>query len=148
MTARSLNAQCNCIAFHSPSFQLCRSTGQQRQNWFDLVAYASETIGVTMYGGSHVVDFFKHAMMRLQFAHVRCFACRGRLRNLLADCSTVGLCCVTITRQKILKLSPLLKDTIAGVLSIWPGLPLRGFSTQIYVFKSTWVSRFNYEKSR
>jgi len=27
----------------------------------------------------------------------RSFVCRGRLRNLRADCSTVGLYCVTIT---------------------------------------------------
>jgi len=33
------------------------------------------------------------------FARVRSFACRGRLRNLLADCCTLGLYCVTITRQ-------------------------------------------------
>jgi len=26
-----------------------------------------------------------------QFAHVRSFACRGRLRNLVADCCTLGL---------------------------------------------------------
>jgi len=46
-----------------------------------------------MYGCSYVVDLFKDAMKRLQFAHVRSIACRGRLRNLLADYSTVGLCC-------------------------------------------------------
>jgi len=34
---------------------------------------------------------------RLQFTHVRSFACKERLRNLRADCSTVILCCVTIT---------------------------------------------------
>jgi len=36
---------------------------------------------------------------RAGLAHVRSFACRGRLRNLLADCCTLGLFCVTITRQ-------------------------------------------------
>jgi len=30
-----------------PSFELCRSTDQKRQNRCDLVAYTSETIGVT-----------------------------------------------------------------------------------------------------
>ena len=42
--------------------------------------------------------------MCLQFNHVRCFAshvCRGKLRNLRADCSTVGLYFVTITWQRI-----------------------------------------------
>jgi len=39
------------------------------------------------------------AWMRLQFAHVRSFDCRGRLQNKLANCSAVGLCCVTITRH-------------------------------------------------
>jgi len=38
-------------------------------------------------------------MMSLQFAHVCSFACRSRLRNLRADCFTVGLCCITITRH-------------------------------------------------
>jgi len=49
--------------------------------------------------------------MRLQFARVR----RGRLRNLLTDCSTVGLHCVTITvtRQEIFKCS--LQVTAVGV---------------------------------
>jgi len=28
-----------------PSFQRCKSTGQKRQNWHDLAAYTSETIG-------------------------------------------------------------------------------------------------------
>jgi len=28
-----------------PSLQLCRSTGQKRQNWYDLVAYTTETTG-------------------------------------------------------------------------------------------------------
>ena len=53
-----------------------------------------------------MVNLFEHAMMRLQFAHVRFCACRGKLRNLLADCSAVGLCCVTIVRQLTLKHSP------------------------------------------
>ena len=35
--------------------------------------------------------FWCHAVVRLQFARALCFACRGRLRTLLADCSTVGL---------------------------------------------------------
>jgi len=42
-------------------------------------------------------QFWCHAMMRLQFAHVRSFACRGRLRNFLMQCSpTTGpraACC-------------------------------------------------------
>jgi len=32
------NAQHNCVAFHMPAFQLCRSTGQKPQNWYDLAA--------------------------------------------------------------------------------------------------------------
>jgi len=41
--------------------------------------------------------------MSLQFTHVPSFACRGGLRKSRADCSTVGLCCVTITWQQICK---------------------------------------------
>jgi len=37
------------------SFQLCRSTGRKRENWYDLAAYTSETIGVTMHGDAYVV---------------------------------------------------------------------------------------------
>jgi len=40
------------IAFHVPSFQLSRITGQKRQNWYDLAAYTPETIG-----GDHVRRF-------------------------------------------------------------------------------------------
>jgi len=43
--------------------------------------------------------FWCHAMMRLQFARTLSFACRRTLRTLLADCSTVGLYCATITLQ-------------------------------------------------
>jgi len=52
--------------------------------------------------------------MSLQITHVRPFSCRGRLRNLLADCSIVGLCCVTITWQQIF--NGLLQVTAEGVL--------------------------------
>jgi len=41
--------------------------------------------------------------MSLQFTYVGSFACRGRLRSLRGDCSTVGLYCVTITWQQIFK---------------------------------------------
>jgi len=52
--------------------------------------------------------------MSLQFTHVPSFACRGGLRKSLADCSTVGLYCVTIPWQQIRKGS--LYITVAGVL--------------------------------
>ena len=51
--------------------------------------------------------------MSLQFAHVPSFACRGGLRKSRADCSTVGLYCVTTTWQQIFKSS--LYITVAGV---------------------------------
>ena len=38
-----------------------------------------------------------------KFTHIRSAPCRGRLRNLLADCSILGLYCVTIGWQQILK---------------------------------------------
>jgi len=44
LTARPSNPS-NCVAFQMPTLQLCRSTGQKRQNWYDLTAYTSETIG-------------------------------------------------------------------------------------------------------
>jgi len=52
--------------------------------------------------------------MSLQFTHVPYFACRGWLRKSRADCSTVGLHCVTITWQQIFKIS--LYIAVAGVL--------------------------------
>jgi len=48
-----------------------------------------------------------------QFAHVRSFVCRGRLRNLVADCCALGLYCVAITRQQIFKCS--LQITVASI---------------------------------
>jgi len=47
-------------------------------------------------------------------ACVRSFPGKIGLRNLLADCSTVGLRCVTITWQQIFK--GLLEVTVVGVL--------------------------------
>jgi len=46
-----------------PSFQLCRSTGQKCQNWYDLAAYISEIIGGTMFGGSYVISLFKRTVV-------------------------------------------------------------------------------------
>jgi len=55
-----------------------------------------------------------HAVMSLQFTHVPSLACRGGLRKSRADCSTVGLYCVTITWHQICKGSPYI--TVASVL--------------------------------
>jgi len=55
-----------------------------------------------------------HAVMSLQFTHVPSFVCRGGLRKSRADCSAVGLYCVTITWQQILKTSRYI--AVAGVL--------------------------------
>jgi len=52
--------------------------------------------------------------MSLQFNHVSSFACRGGLRKSRADCSAVGVYCVTITWQPTCKGS--LYITMAGVL--------------------------------
>ena len=38
-------AQLSSVSHRLPSFQLCESTGQKRQNRYDLAAYTSETIG-------------------------------------------------------------------------------------------------------
>ena len=59
--------------------------------------------------------FWCHTIIRLQFAHVRSFACKGKLRNLLADCSAVGLYCATVTWEWIFKRS--LQVTSIGVFS-------------------------------
>ena len=40
---------------HIPLFQLCKSTGQKRQNWYVLAAYTS--------GGSYVINFFKQKIV-------------------------------------------------------------------------------------
>jgi len=52
--------------------------------------------------------------MILQLTYVPSFACRGGLRKSRADCSTVGLYCVTIPWQQTCKSS--LYITVAGVL--------------------------------
>jgi len=54
-----------------------------------------------------------HPVMSLQFTHVPS-AYRGGLRKSWADCSTVGLYCVTIPLQQTCKGS--LYITVAGVL--------------------------------
>ena len=43
--------------------------------------------------------FWCHATMSFKLARALSFTCWSRLRNLLADCSTVGLYCATLTRQ-------------------------------------------------
>jgi len=43
--------------------------------------------------------FWCHPAMSFQSTHVRSFACRGRLRNMRAHYSIVGLYCVTMTWQ-------------------------------------------------
>ena len=50
---------------------------------------------------SQVHMLWCHAVMSLQFTCVRPFACRGRLENCPADCSTIGLYCVRITWQQM-----------------------------------------------
>jgi len=45
--------------------------------------------------------FWCHAVMSLQFTHVRSLACGGSLPNLRADCFTVIPYCVAITWQQI-----------------------------------------------
>ena len=45
--------------------------------------------------------FWCHAVMSLQFTHIRSFACRNRLRNLRANFFTGSFYCVTITWQQI-----------------------------------------------
>jgi len=52
--------------------------------------------------------------MSLAVHYIRFFACRSRLRNSGANCSTVGLCCVTIAWQQIFE--DALQVTVEGVL--------------------------------
>jgi len=59
-----------------------------------------------------------HAVMSFQFTDVPSFVCGGGLQKSRADCSTVGLYCVTITRQQIGNGPPILlffKSRIASV---------------------------------
>jgi len=89
--------------------------GTKDQNFFENLELAANfgvihlIIALTVYLSVYDTDhhtaqepsslFWCHAMMRLQFTRALSFACRSRLRTLLADCSTVGLYCATITRQ-------------------------------------------------
>jgi len=76
--------------------------------------------------------FWCQAIMRLQFAHVRSFTCRGKLWNLLVDCSIVGLYCVTVPWQWIFKCS--LQIMVVGVFLPVTQSPTVGFSTHICFF--------------
>jgi len=62
--------------------------------------------------------FWCDAMMSLQFTHGHSFVCRLTLWNLLAHCSTVALCCVTITRQRAFK-GLLQVTTVNAFFRIW-----------------------------
>jgi len=84
---------------HAPSFQVAEAPAKNVKTDTIWQPTLQRQLEVTMYDGLHVVNLFKYAMMILQFANVRSFACRSRLRNLLADCFHVGICCVSITRQ-------------------------------------------------
>jgi len=59
--------------------------------------------------------FWCHAVMSLQFTHVPLPTCIGRLRNLRADCSTIGLYCATITLQQNFKSSLQVAVLLVGV---------------------------------
>ena len=56
----------------------------------------------------------RDALLVVQSCPLMSFACRGRLRNLWTDCSTIGLYCVTMTWQQIFKGS--LRVAAIGIL--------------------------------
>jgi len=100
VTARPRNrsAQTRSVS-HAPSFQVAEAPAKNVKTDTIWQPTLRRQLGVTMYDGLHEVGLFKYAMMMLQFAHVRSFICRSSLRNLLADCFAVGICCISITQQ-------------------------------------------------
>jgi len=66
----------------------------KKRQKFDIQIYSQKTLAKFLEN----TDFW-------QYLPNICPACRGRLRNLLADCCTVGLYCTTITRPQIFKRS-------------------------------------------
>ena len=131
-----LNAQGNWVAFHIPRFNLAKPPVITDTIWQPTL---QRQLVVIMYGGSYVfnsVNLFKHAMMRLQFALVRSFDCRGRLRNQPADCSLAGFHCVTITRQYICKRS--FQVTVVGV---FPHVNMQGSHCGVSPPRSAFLCR-------
>jgi len=65
-------------------------------NWFDSCneSFFRHETHTTQESGSQLQC---HAVRSLQVIHVPFFGCRGELRKLRADFSTVGLYCVTTT---------------------------------------------------
>jgi len=66
VTARPLNVYRNCVAFHVPSFQLCRSTGQKVKTDTIWQPTIQRQLWVNMYGGLDVVNFFKQKVYHKQ----------------------------------------------------------------------------------
>jgi len=86
-------------------------------SWFRLIDLMLE---ITLYlpvWHSHCTRASFTGVMSLQFTQVYSFVCKRTLRNLRAHCSTVALCCVTITWQRIFIVS--LKATVHAFFRMW-----------------------------
>jgi len=70
----------------------CQMYGTERQGFTRTIATRVDQEKVFL------SDFIRD--LNLQATHVRSFSCTGRLRNLQANCSVVGLYCVKITVQQ------------------------------------------------
>jgi len=71
--------------------------------------------------GTHTAEepgslFRGHEVLSLQFNHISSFACRGMVRNVRTDFSTVGFYCVPITWQQIVKGS--LEVSVVGAVFV------------------------------
>jgi len=64
---------------------------------FSNPARKSASCQIEKFPGNREKNLLDLAAKQLKWQH--CFACRGRLRNVLADCCTLCLHCVTVTRQ-------------------------------------------------
>jgi len=85
MTARPLKrlAQLSSVS-HTLRFNFAKTLVKNVKSDTIWQPALQRQLGVIMYRGSYVVNslnLFKHAMMRLQFAHVHSFDYRGKLRN-------------------------------------------------------------------
>jgi len=74
------SAQTHRVSY-APSFQVAEAPAKNVKTDTIWQPTLERQLEVTMYDGLHVVNLFKYAMMILQFANVRSFACRSRLRT-------------------------------------------------------------------
>jgi len=146
---------------HASSFQLCRSTGQKRQNWYDLAAYTSETVGgdheQRLVFGYYFVQTESYITKKIFLIPWHCTTIFFVINSLtifttqMAGCETCGLlyCWSLLPNNNTATNLQTITSSYGNrrFLACAHGAPTAGFFHPGLLFSLTWVSRFNYEIS-